>query len=180
VDEKRKSTAIIINCIGDKPLRVVAGYMSDPKLMLQKLRDRYASSILSTRMSLMAELQALRYKSGDMSDYVDRYAALLDRLESVDSKVPHELAIIMFMHSMNGKYEAYIAAIRTLGDDKLTWEDVTTRLIEYNTNTHKVSTSTGNNATALATLKSSPTIICSQCGRPGHENAHVEPQQAQE
>ena len=113
-DEKRKATAIIINGIGDKPLSVVAGYMSDPKLMLQKLRERYASSNLSTRMSLMAELQALRYKSSDMSDYVDRYAAILDRLESMDSKVPPELAIIMFMHSMNGKYEATIAALRTL------------------------------------------------------------------
>jgi gag-polypeptide of LTR copia-type len=73
-----------------------------------------------------------------MSDYVDRYAALLDRLESMASKVPHELAIIMCMYSINGKYEATIAALRTLGDEKLTWEDVTTRLIEeYSTNTHK-------------------------------------------
>jgi hypothetical protein len=65
------------------------------------------------------------------------------------------LQIIMFMHSMNGKYETTIAALRTLGDEKLTWEDVTTRLIEkQNINTHRGSTSTGNNATALATLKS--------------------------
>jgi gag-polypeptide of LTR copia-type len=117
----------------------------------------------------MAELQALRYKPSDMSDYVDRYAALLDRLESKDSKLPTELAIIMFMHSVNGKYEATIAALRTLGDEKLTWEDVTTHFIEENnTNTHKGSTSTGNNATALATLKSSSTTICRQCGRLGH------------
>jgi gag-polypeptide of LTR copia-type len=79
-EEKRKATAIIINGIGDKALRIVVGYMSNPKLILQKLRERYASSNLSTLMSLMAELQSLRYKSGDMSDYVDRYAALLDRL----------------------------------------------------------------------------------------------------
>jgi hypothetical protein len=124
-------------------------------------------------MSLMAELQALRYKSGNMSDYVNRYAALLDSLESTDSKVPPELAVIMFMHSMNGKDEATMAALRTLGDENLIWEDVTTRFIEkYNTNTHKGSTFTGKNATALATLKSSPTIICSRCGRTGHENAH--------
>jgi gag-polypeptide of LTR copia-type len=109
----------------------------------------------------MAELQSPRYKSGDMSDFVDRYAALLDLLESMDSKVPPELAIIMFMHSMNGKYEATIAALRTLGDEKLTWEDVTTRLIEeYNTNAYKGGTSTSqNNATALATLKSSSTTV---------------------
>jgi hypothetical protein len=75
-EEKRKATAIIINGIGDRPLRVVAGYMSNPKLMLQKLRERYASSNLSTRMSLMAELQSLRYKSDDMSHYADRYCTI--------------------------------------------------------------------------------------------------------
>jgi hypothetical protein len=40
VEEKRKATAVIINGIGDKLLTVVAGYKSDPKLMLQKLRER--------------------------------------------------------------------------------------------------------------------------------------------
>jgi hypothetical protein len=43
---------------------------------------------------------------------------------------------------INGKYEATFAALRTLGDEKLTCKDVTTRLIEeYNTNTHKEITS---------------------------------------
>jgi hypothetical protein len=52
------------------------------------------------------------------------------------------------------------------------WEDITTRSIEeYNTNAHKGSTSTENNATALANLNHSPTTICSKCGRTGHENA---------
>jgi hypothetical protein len=80
----------------------------------------------------------------------------------------------MFMHSMNGKYEATIAALRTLGDEQLTWEDVTTRLIEeYNTNAYKGGTSTSyNNATTLATLKSSSTTVCSQCDRPGHEKVN--------
>jgi gag-polypeptide of LTR copia-type len=122
----------------------------------------------------MAELKPLQYKSGDMSDYVDRYAALLDRLESMDSKVPPELAIILFIHSMNGKYEATIAALRTLGDEKLNWEYVNTRLIEEDdTNSYKGGTSTSNNnATVLATLKSVSTTVCSQGDRPGHEKAN--------
>jgi hypothetical protein len=62
----------------------------------------------------------------------------------------------------------------TLGDEKLTWEDVTTRLIEeYNTNAYKGGTSTANNnATVLATLKSVSTTVRSQCDRPGHEKAN--------
>jgi hypothetical protein len=124
-EQNRKAAAIIINGLGDKPLRVVSNYTKDPQVMLQKLRERYASTKLSTRMSLMSELQSLRYKSGDMGEYIDRYTGLLDRLESMAAKVPEELAIIMFLHSMNGKFEAIIAAIRTMGDEKLTWDDVT-------------------------------------------------------
>jgi hypothetical protein len=96
--------------------------------------------------------------------------ALLNRLESMDSKVPPELAITMFMHSMNGKYEATISALRTLGDEMLMWEDVFTRLIEKDNKCLQSGTSTNNNnATVLATLKSSSTTVCSQCDRPGHE-----------
>jgi hypothetical protein len=57
-------------------------------------------------MSPMSELQSLRYKSVYMGEYIDRYAGLLDRLESMPAKVPEELAIIMFFHSINGKFEA--------------------------------------------------------------------------
>jgi gag-polypeptide of LTR copia-type len=111
-DQKRKAVAIIINALGDKPLRVVAGDTKNPQFMLTKLRERYASTKLSTRMSLIAELHNMRYKNGDMGEYVDKYTALLDRLEGMNSKVSTELAIIMFLHSMNGKFEATIAAAK--------------------------------------------------------------------
>jgi hypothetical protein len=52
-----------------------------------------------------------------MAEHVDKYTALLDKLVAMDAKGPSELAVIMFLHSMNGKYEATIAALRPLGDD---------------------------------------------------------------
>jgi hypothetical protein len=51
-------------------------------------------------MSLLAELHNLRYKSGDMGEYFDNYAALLERLTAMAAEVPQELAIIMFLNSM--------------------------------------------------------------------------------
>ena len=98
--QRRKAAAIIINGLGDKPLRVVAGDIKNPQVMLLKLCERYASTKLSTRMSLTAELHNFRYKNGDMGENVDRYAALLDLLEAMDAKIPTELAIIMFLHSV--------------------------------------------------------------------------------
>jgi hypothetical protein len=48
----------------------------------------------------------------------------------MSAKIPDELAVIMFLHSMGDKLEATIAALRTMGDEKLTWDNVTARLIE--------------------------------------------------
>jgi gag-polypeptide of LTR copia-type len=129
-EHKRKAAATIINGLGDKPLRVVASNTKEPKIMVQKLRERYASTKLYTRMSLLAELHNLRDKSGDMGEYVDKYAALLERLTAMAAEIPQELATIMFLNSMQAKFEATVAALRTMGDEKLTWNDVTARMIE--------------------------------------------------
>jgi hypothetical protein len=56
---RKKAAAIIINGLGDKPLRVVVSHRRDPALMIFKLNERYASSTLSTRMSLISELYTL-------------------------------------------------------------------------------------------------------------------------
>jgi hypothetical protein len=49
---RKKAAAIIINGLGDKPLRVVVSHRRDPALMILKLNERYSSSPLSTRISL--------------------------------------------------------------------------------------------------------------------------------
>jgi hypothetical protein len=46
----RKASSIIVNGLADKPLRVVR---KCPRMIIQKLNERYTSSTLSTRMSLM-------------------------------------------------------------------------------------------------------------------------------
>jgi hypothetical protein len=71
-------------------------------------------------MSLLAKLHNLRYKSRDMGEYVDQYAALLERPTAMAAEIPQELAIIMFLNSMHRKFEATVAALRTMGDAKLT------------------------------------------------------------
>jgi hypothetical protein len=164
-EHKRKAAAIIINGLGDKPLRVVASDTKEPKIMVQKLRERYASTKLSTRMSLLAELHNLRYKSGDMGEYVDKYAALLERLTAMAAEIPQELAIIMFLNSMQGKFEAIVAALRTMGDEKLTWNDVTTRMIEEAASS---SNSRGSRDHSAMVTKSKATSQCAGCKKTGH------------
>jgi gag-polypeptide of LTR copia-type len=99
--------------------------------MIEKLNERYASSSISTRISLMSELNDMSYaRNADMSEYVDNCTSLLDRLETMDAKLPQPLAVIMFLSSMRDQFEATFAALRTMGDDELSWDEVTSRLIE--------------------------------------------------
>jgi gag-polypeptide of LTR copia-type len=128
---RKKAAAIIINGLGDKPLRVVVSHRREPALMILKLNERYASSTLSTRMSLISELYTLSYvRNKDMGEYVGTYTSLLNRLAAMNAPIPDALAVIMFLSSLQGHFEATVAAIRSISDDNLTWDDVTSRLIE--------------------------------------------------
>jgi hypothetical protein len=64
-----------------------------------------------------------------MSEFVDRYTSLLNLLEAMEANVPEPLAVIMLLHSMRGRFKAKVAALRTMGDEELSWDDVTSRFI---------------------------------------------------
>jgi gag-polypeptide of LTR copia-type len=127
----RKTSSINVNGLADKPLRIVRAHCKYPLKMIQKLNERYASSTLSTRMSLLWQLNGLSYQRGkDMGDFVDSFASILDRLECMGAKIDEDLSVVMLLSSMNGSFESTVEAIKTLGDEKLTWDDVCSRLIE--------------------------------------------------
>ena len=75
----------------------------------------------------------------------------------------------MFLHSMNGKFEATIAALKTMSDDSLTWEDVTARIIEETTSHPRKSIALPQTALVTGTNLSN---ICSNCGKDGHKADH--------
>jgi hypothetical protein len=131
--------------------------------MIFKLNERFASSTFSTRMSLISELYTLSYvRNKDMGEYVDTYTSLLNRLAAMNAPIPDALAVIMFLSSLQGHFEATVASIRSISDDKRTWDDVTSRLIEEASSPR----SRTRQDSALA-VHSGP--VCSFCGRQGHE-----------
>jgi gag-polypeptide of LTR copia-type len=99
----RKESSIIVNGLADKPLWIVCAYCKCPLKMIQKLNERFASSTLSTPMSLMFQLNGLSYQSGkDMGDFVDSFASILDRLECMGAKIDEDMSVVMLLSSMNG------------------------------------------------------------------------------
>jgi hypothetical protein len=130
-------------------------HRKNPAKMIEKLNERYASSSFSTRMSLMSELNDMSFaRNADMSENVDNYTFLLDRLDTMDAKVSQPLAVIMFLSNMRGQFEAPVAALSTMGDDELSWDDVTSRLIEEASS----AVSRSRRDTALATVQAR--VVC--------------------
>ncbi len=129
-DQKRKAASIIINGLGDKPLRMVKSVAKEPSLMVAKLKERYESTKLSTRLHIMKELQSLRYRRGmDMGEYVDTFASVVERLAAMNAQIDEQCQVSLFLTSVEEQFESVVAAVRTLGSESVSWEAVTSRLI---------------------------------------------------
>jgi gag-polypeptide of LTR copia-type len=77
--------------------------------MIQKLNERYASSTLSTLMSLIWQLNGLSYQRGkDMGDFVDSFASILDHLECMGANIDEDLSVVMLLSGMNGNFESTV------------------------------------------------------------------------
>jgi hypothetical protein len=126
----REASSIIVNGLANKPLRIVRAHWKCTLKMIQKRNERYASSTLSTRMSQLWQLNGLSYQRGkDMRDFILSFASIPDRLDCMGTKIDEDLSVVMLLSSMNGHFESTVAAIKTLDDEKLTWDDVCSRLI---------------------------------------------------
>ncbi len=190
-EQKRKAASIIINGLGDKPLRMVKSVAKEPSLMVAKLKERYESTKLSTRLHLMKELQSLRYRRGmDMGEYVDTFASVVERLAAMDAQIDEQWQVSLFLTSVEEQFETVVAALRTISNESVTWEAVTSRLIDEATDRrNKRNPHSGGSRSALfagsrrekrrgpsKTSGGSPSSggsnkknrHCTYCGRDGH------------
>lgn len=141
-----KASAMIISALGDSPMRVIADVDDDPARMLELLDARYASSRTASRIAVQTQLFCMRYAGQDMSTYIDEYTALFNQLEFMGKAVAvpeaHKAAMLLASIDPTSDLEAIAVALRTMDVAELTWEYVTTTLIdEYNARNMAVSRS---------------------------------------
>lgn len=129
-----KTSGIIISALGDSALRVVADADGNPSSMLKLLDDRYASNRTSSRISVQTQLYRMKYQGQDMSNYIDEYTSLFSQLEFMgrDVAIPDSHKAPMLLASINpsSEMESIAAALRTKNANELTWEYVTTTMID--------------------------------------------------
>ena len=125
--------AVIIQGLGDKPLRLCLADRSDPFKMWKRLRERYAVSNTATRVQLQSKLSKLLYAGQVMGDYVDLFEDIFNRLAGMDCPISEELQVAMFLSSFGdvnrSKFGHAISSLQNI-QDSLPWETVTARLLQ--------------------------------------------------
>lgn len=133
VEKMEEASNLIVSALSDHALRVVRSVIGDPAAMMAKLDDRYDSKTTASKITKMVELVSVRYSSlkESMPRHVDKIAALVEQLRSMGTTLDEPLVIGILIASLTvDELKPASAAIKTLSDEKLQWEDVTARLIE--------------------------------------------------
>lgn len=125
--------AMVIQGLGDKPLRMCMAQKGNPFMMWRRLHDRYAISNVTTKVQLQTKLARMTYSNQPMGDYLDGFEEVFNRLEGMESTVAEDLQVAMLLASFGDKNKSsYGHTIYSLqsGADSPSWETVTAKLLQ--------------------------------------------------
>ena len=123
----------MVGVLHDHTLRVVRLIIGVPATIMTKLDDRYDSKTTASKITMMVELVSIRYNSmkGSIPLHVENIASLVEHRKFMCTTLDDPLVIGILVASITvDELRPASAAVKTLSDDKLKWEDVIDRLIE--------------------------------------------------
>ena len=95
-----RARMLLVQSLGDKPLRTVIGEKKNPYRMYGKLVERYTTKNAATRVQLQTALHQMRYSSSKtMSEYIDEMEAIFNRLAAMDSEIVETMQVAIFLSS---------------------------------------------------------------------------------
>lgn len=110
----------MIQSLGDTPLRLAMNHRYDPSLMTQKLKERYESRNQTRRLALLTRLINVQHETGaDMGAYVGTFAARYDRLSGNGGTLTEDMAVLLFLRSVNHAYPQILAATEAVSGSDL-------------------------------------------------------------
>ena len=135
-----KARALIMQGLEEKPLRACMSEKQNPYRMWKCLRERYAVANVSTQVQLQMKLKRLRYPEQSLSDFIDGFGEVFNRLEGINSLYPEQMQVAQFLSSFGEKstssYGPVVAALQT-SPQTLIRENVTGRMLqEYEEKQH--------------------------------------------
>lgn len=129
----KNASNLILRSLTKRVLRIVLPCFGNPFKTVGELDERYNSRSTATKITTMSDLVLTNFTSvnEDIGLYIDKIARRIDDLANVETFLPKEVRIMLFLPSIEApELQAVIAAIKTLADDKADWEVVLSYLLE--------------------------------------------------
>lgn len=103
--------------------------------MLALLDKRFQSKQTATRISILTAMYSKRFNPNqDMRKYIDEFETLFAQLERIgsDIKIPeaHKAPLLLAIMGNSSPLESPVAALRTKDTDQLSWEAVSSDVIQ--------------------------------------------------
>lgn len=125
--------AILIQGLGDRPLRLCLSERNNPHRMWNRLKERYAVSNTATKVQLQGKLSRMTYQGQSMPDFIDSYEEIFNCLAAMNSAIPDDLQIAMLLASFGDKnqsaYGHVVASLQSI-QESVSWETATARLLQ--------------------------------------------------
>lgn len=132
-DDRRQASNLIVSTLSDQGFRVVRSVIEEPVKMLAKLDRRYNSRSTESKIGKMSELVSTRSAgvSESVPNHVEKMKGLVKQLRCVGKTLEDTLAIEVLVASVEvAELQPVIAAITTLTESDINWEEFTSRFIE--------------------------------------------------
>lgn len=133
--EKRyyKAIDIMIQCLGDNPMRVVMSVEEKPKEMWDKLVEAYSDTSGNTKRLLWDSVRSKTFtgKKETMVDHISTLEMLFGQLEAcgVPKDEDLQLSILFDSVGINQEYKQIVDTLRVGSDSLQKWSEVSKRLI---------------------------------------------------
>lgn len=89
--------AVTIQGLGDYPVRLCLPVKSRVSRMWSRLKDCYAVSSTAAKLQLQTKIFRTLYRNAAVQEYIDLFQEVLNRLDSMESCVPENLRVAMFL-----------------------------------------------------------------------------------
>ena len=171
--KKAKAIMLLVNALGDTPLRAVMAEGADcPRKMWRKLESRYASTSETAHLTVATNIANKKLApGGNVMGYMAELDALYDRLESMGEVTSDRTKIAKLLTSVPDEYSSISAALRTQVNDERTWNEVQDLMQDEYERIEQLNKAKGGRSAGskvLYTREQRRNVICHKCGKKGH------------
>lgn len=168
---EKKCKSLVINCIGDEQLEHIKD-KARAKEIFETLKAIFERKSIVNQLYLRKRLFTTRYnEEDDMNQYILNFDKMIRELKEAGAKIDDFDIICHLLLSLPKSFDAVVAVLETLEQERLTLELVKTRLIDEYYKQRNSRSSFEENVPSAFNGKKSFNYQCYKCGKFGHKRS---------